>query len=85
MNRFYGSCATWGCAQQTVSHLMVTWKFYHARLLRPKSIDLVAACMMVLRIAESLTTKLAVKRYLNLDCHILSAGEFDRNAYRSAT
>lgn len=64
---------------------MVTWKVLLEFILEPKSIGLVAACTMVLRIAESLTTKLAVKRDFNLDCHISSAGEFDRNMYWSAT
>jgi len=54
--RFAESSATWVFAQQAVSRLLVAFKFFLlARLLGPQSIGLIAACLMALSIAESLT------------------------------
>jgi O-antigen/teichoic acid export membrane protein len=56
MIRFDQSSATWVFAQQGVSRLLVAFKFFLlARLLGPHSIGLIAACLMALSIAESLT------------------------------
>jgi O-antigen/teichoic acid export membrane protein len=56
MIRFDESSATWVFAQQAVSRLLVAFKFFLlARLLGPHSIGLIAACLMALSIAESLT------------------------------
>lgn len=56
MIRFDESSATWVFAQQGVSRLLVAFKFFLlARLLGPHSIGLIAACLMALSIAESLT------------------------------
>lgn len=54
--RFDQSSVTWVFAQQGVSRLLVAFKFFLlARLLGPQSIGLIAACLMALSIAESLT------------------------------
>lgn len=54
--RFDESSVTWVFAQQGVSRLLVAFKFFLlARLLGPHSIGLIAACLMALSIAESLT------------------------------
>lgn len=56
MIRFDQSSVTWVFAQQGVSRLLVAFKFFLlARLLGPHSIGLIAACLMALSIAESLT------------------------------
>lgn len=56
MIRFNQSSVTWVFAQQGVSRLLVAFKFFLlARLLGPHSIGLIAACLMALSIAESLT------------------------------
>ncbi|WP_241021919.1 oligosaccharide flippase family protein [Burkholderia sp. Ac-20353] len=56
MMRFDESSATWVFAQQGVSRLLVAFKFFLlARLLGPESIGLIAAALMALSIAESLT------------------------------
>ena len=56
MIRLDESSATWVFAQQAVSRLLVAFKFFLlARLLGPHSIGLIAACLMALSIAESLT------------------------------
>jgi O-antigen/teichoic acid export membrane protein/glycosyltransferase involved in cell wall biosynthesis len=56
MMRFGESSVTWVFAQQAVSRLLVAFKFFLlARLLGPQSIGLIAACLMALSIAESLT------------------------------
>ncbi|MBR7975850.1 oligosaccharide flippase family protein [Burkholderia vietnamiensis] len=54
--RFDESSATWVFVQQGVSRLLVAFKFFLlARLLGPESIGLIAAALMALSIAESLT------------------------------
>jgi O-antigen/teichoic acid export membrane protein len=56
MIRLDESSATWVFAQQAVARLLVAFKFFLlARLLGPHSIGLIAACLMALSIAESLT------------------------------
>lgn len=56
MMRFDESSATWVFAQQGLSRLLVAFKFFLlARLLGPESIGLIAAALMALSIAESLT------------------------------
>jgi O-antigen/teichoic acid export membrane protein len=56
MIRLDESSATWVFAQQAVSRLLVAFKFFLlAHLLGPNSIGLIAACLMALSIAESLT------------------------------
>jgi len=56
MMRFDESSATWVFVQQGVSRLLVAFKFFLlARLLGPESIGLIAAALMALSIAESLT------------------------------
>lgn len=56
MIRFSEESAAWVFGQQAVSRVFVAFKFFIlARLLGPNSIGLMAACLMALSIAESLT------------------------------
>ncbi|HDR8985221.1 TPA: oligosaccharide flippase family protein [Burkholderia vietnamiensis] len=86
--RFDESSATWVFVQQGVSRLLVAFKFFLlARLLGPESIGLIAAALMALSIAESLTemglTHALIQQRQVLDQHGLDA-LWTANAIRGA-